>query len=195
MVHGEYTGEVSEQQLVDRAARGCLAAAGRLQAAGVTPEALAEFVPAGRRMLVFPRAATMRPLGEAWRLGALLLGTDGTLYAAGRATRAAERGRPGYQSASREERRDLAAAALRGGYPEGTPVHFDAAPILFEDVASRRDPLEPGAPGGDALPLGIHDGELRVRWRPGATLEGAQTLESYLTERVELLINPPLAAT
>lgn len=185
----------------------CLAAAGQLQAAGVTPEALAEYVPTGRRMLVFPRAATMHPLGEAWRLGTLLLGTDGTLYAVGRATRAAERGRPGYQSASREERRDLAAAALRGGYPEGTPVNFDARPLRFEDVVGRQDPLRGESLSADAdravtdtsvvseSPVGLYMGELRVRWRPGAALAGAQTLEAYLAERVELLINPPLSTT
>ena len=191
----EYTGGVSGQQLVDRAMRDSLAAVGRLQAAGVEPEALAEFVPAGRRWLVLPRAATMRPLGEVWRLGALLLGTDGTLYAAGRATRAAERGRPGYQSASREERRELAAAALPGGYPAGTPVNFDVTQIRLVELVTRHDPPEPEAPAEHPLPLGVHDGELRVRWRPGASLDGAATLDAYLAERVELLVNPPLATT
>lgn len=175
--------------------RDSLAAVGRLQAAGVEPEALAEFVPAGRRWLVLPRAATMRPLGEVWRLGALLLGTDGTLYAAGRATRAAERGRPGYQSASREERRELAAAALHGGYPAGTPVNFDVTQIRLVELVTRHDPPEPETPAEHPLPLGVHDGELRVRWRPGASLDGAATLDAYLAERVELLVNPPLATT
>ncbi|MGK0715008.1 hypothetical protein [Leucobacter sp. W1153] len=208
---------MSGQQLVDRAMRDCRAAVGRLQDDGVEPEALAEFVPAGRRWLVLPRAATMRPLGEVWRLGALLLGTDGTLYAAGRATRAAERGRPGYQSASREERRELAAAALHGGYPAGSPVNFDAAPIRLVELVTRHDlsgdaadppvlldsPDGPGTPapaettlsGDPALPVGVWGGELRVRWRPGATLDGAATLDTYLAERVELLVNPPFAAT
>lgn len=182
---------MSEQQLVDRAVRDCLAAAGRLQAAGVAPEALAEYVPAGRRLLVFSRPATMRPLGEVWRLGTLLLGTDGTLHAVGRATRAAERGRPGYQSASREERRELAAAALHGGYPAGAPVNFDAQPIQLADLVARQNPASEAA----SLPIGVRDGEFRVRWRPQAPLEGAATLEQYLAERVELLVNPPLAAT
>ena len=76
----------------------------------MSTEGLAEYVPAGHRLLVLPRAATMRPLGESWRLGSLLLDGEGSLYAAGRATRAAERGRPGYQSTSREQRREIAAA-------------------------------------------------------------------------------------
>lgn len=155
----------------------------RLREAGAAPEALAELVPEGRRLIVLRRPAHMRPLGEVWRLGVLLLGTDGRLYASGRATRAAERGRVGYQSTSREERRELAAAALRGGYPEGAPVNFDAVPLPLGGA------LGPGAP------IGFSGGEIRVRWRAGASLDGAQTLAQYLEERVGLLVDPPLGAT
>lgn len=186
------------------------------------PEGLAELVPAGRRLLVFPRPATMRPLGEVWRLGVLLLDAEGRLYAAGRATRAAERGRVGYQSVSREERRELAAAALRGGYPEGAPVNFDVTPIALDDVdaagtagaagaghtagtrgpsgtrslADPRSPADPVALGHDPDgPVGYADEMLRVRWRAGAPLEGAPPLAQYLRERVDLLVDPPLGAT
>jgi hypothetical protein len=34
-----------------------------------------------------------------------------------------------------------------------------------------------------------------VRWRAGAPLESAPTLEQYLAERVGLLVDPPLGAT
>lgn len=112
----------------ERAVRACADAAERLRASEVAAEALAEYV-APRRVLLWTRPATMRPLGEVWRIGPLLLGASGELYALGHATRAAERGRPGYQSLSREERREIAAAALRGGYPAGTPVNYDAVPI------------------------------------------------------------------
>lgn len=168
---------------MDRAVRACAATAAALRDAGVATEALAEFVPERRALLVLKRAATMHPLGEVWRLGALLLGTDGELYAVGRATRAAERGRVGYQSVSREERRDIAAAALRGGYPAGTPVNYDAEPLPLTAL-----------PDGPESPVGVHDGELRVRWRAGASLAGAPTLAQYLAERAELLIHPPFAA-
>ena len=168
---------------VERAAAARDWAVRSLSAAGIAPEALAEFVPAGKRLLIFPRAATMRPIGEVWRLGRLLLGTSGDLFALGTATRAAERGRVGYQSLTREARKDIAAAALHGGYPIGTPVNFNAAPLpLTEDAL--------GQLGTDA-PIGVADGEVRVRWRDGATLAGAPTLAAYLAERVELLINPP----
>lgn len=166
----------------EHAARACSEAAAALAAAGIEPEALAEYV-APRRVLFVTRPATMRQLGEVWRLGVLLLGTDARLYAVGRATRAAERGRPGYQSVSREERREIAAAALRGGYEAGASVNFDARPIPLDadGVASL----------ASDLPVGAADGELRVRWRPGAPLAGAPTLTDYLAERVGLLIDPP----
>lgn len=165
----------------------CQETVAALRTSGVQPEALAEFVPAGRRLLVLPRPATMRPLGEVWRLGVLLLGTDERLWAVGRATRAAERGRVGYQSESREERRDLAAAALRGRFAKGAPVNFDAAPLPLDEVSLLS--LGPDAP------IGYAGGEVRVRWRAGAPLEGATTLQHYLRERAELLIKPPLGAT
>ena len=175
------TAEISDAAA--RAAQACAATAAALRSAGVAPEALAEYVPP-RRVLLWTRPATMRPLGEVWRLGALLLGDDARLYAAGRATRAAERGRPGYQSVSREERREIAAAALRGGFTAGAPVDFDAVPITL-DAAS----LAAAPP--DSL-VGFADGEVRVRWRAGAPLAGAPTLASFLAERAGLLTDPPL---
>lgn len=137
------------------------------------------------------RPATMRPLGEVWRLGTLLLsaseGAPG-LFAAGRTTRAAARLHPGNQSISREERRDIAAAALRGGYPEGKTVNYDA---VYIELAS----LDDAAGVDPSLPLGVADGPggpaVRVRWRANAPLENAQTLAAYLAERVGLLVDPP----
>ncbi len=160
-------------------------AASKLRDAEVPPEALALFVPERRKLLI-RRKATMQPLGEVWRLGTLLVGSDPAapaLFVAGRATRSAVRPYPGNQSVSREERRDIAAAALQGGYPEGTAVNFDALPVTLDEPS-----LAVLAP---ELPLGVVDGELRVRWRAGAPLDGAQTLAAYLAERVDLLIHPP----
>lgn len=164
----------------------CRDAVARLLAAGVPTEALAEYI-APRRAFLRTKPATMRPVGEVWRLGSLLLDTEARLYTSGHATRSAERGRPGYQSVSKEERREIAAAALRGGYPIGTPVNYDAMLIPL--------PFTPEAFAlGDDGPVGVRDGELRVRWRAGAALDGAPTLAAYLAERVGLLTNPPLGA-
>lgn len=175
-------------ELVDAVTETVRGAAAQLRDAGVAPEALAEFVPERRKFLI-RRRATMRPIGHVWRLGTLLIGDDPalpTLFVAGRATRSAVRPYPGNQSISREERRDLAAAALHGGYSEGTAVNFDALPVLIDDAS-----LGALAP---ELPLGLVAGEIRVRWRAGAPLDGAQTLAAYLAERVDLLVHPPQGA-
>lgn len=165
-------------------------AAERLRAAGVAPEALAEYVPPRRKLLI-QRPATMRPLGEVWRLGTLLLGSQAdtdtdavtapSLWAAGHATRAAVRPHPGNQSVSREERRDIAAAALKGGYAEGTSVNFDAVSISLDEASLRELGVD--------SPVGLVGSELHVRWRAGASLDGAPTLEAYLAERIGLLID------
>lgn len=154
----------------------------RLRDAGIAPDGLATYVGEGRRLWFFRKRATMLPIGEAWPLGALLLTPKGELYAAGHTTRAAAFGRPQYQSVSREERRAIAAAALGGGFAAGAVVHYDALPIHPSDE-------ELLALGPDS-PVGVWRGELRVRWRPGASLESAPTLGSYLAERAELLVRP-----
>ncbi|MFD1201543.1 hypothetical protein ACFSWE_15150 [Leucobacter albus] len=176
-------------ELVDSVVAAVREAGAALRGGGVPTEVLAAYV-APRRKLLIPRAATMRPLGEVWRVGTLLIGADPeaspALLIAGKTTRAAVRPHPGNQSVSREQRRDLAAAALHGGYTEGTTVNFDAQLVALDEPALLALPAE--------LPLGVVAGELRVRWRAGAPLEGAQTLASYLAERVELLVHPPQGA-
>lgn len=173
---------------ITRRAQGVLAEiTAALLTAQVAPEAFAEFVPTGRRLVLFTRPASMVSLGEGWRLGTLFLTSDANLRTVGHLTRAAERGRVGYQSVSREERRDIAAAALRGGFAAGVAVNYDTLAIDLSELVS-------AAPAPD-LPVGVHDGEIRVRWRPEAPLEGAPTLQQYLSERAELLIHPPLSAT
>ncbi|MFC5339067.1 hypothetical protein [Leucobacter denitrificans] len=168
--------------LADSLLRAANDTASRLKALGIEPEALAEYVPSRRKFLI-QRAATMRPLGEVWRLGTLLLRvdrhSDPPLLVAGPATRAAKRLHPGNQSISREERRDIAAAALAGGYPEGQAVHYNAVPIPLDNAALREL--------GPEHPLGVVGDTIRVRWRAGASLEGAPTLADYLNERIDLI--------
>lgn len=172
---------------VERARAACIATAQRLAASSVPREFLAEYVPPRRGFLRL-KPATMHPLDEVWRIGALLLAESGDLYELGHATRAAERGRPGYQSVSREERREIAAAALRGGYTIGDAVNYDAAPILLDAASATAR----AALSGDG-PVGFHSGEIRVRWRVGAPLTGAPTLDAFLAERAGLLITPPFS--
>lgn len=203
------TDDASSAAALRGAREACERAASRLAEAGVATESLAEFVPERRRLLM-RKPATMRHLGDVWRIGPILLGADGSLYAGGRATRAAERPRPNYQSVSREERRDIAAAALAGGYAAGTPVNFDAVPIPFGSEAvgdaasaggeaggSSEDGEEAGAahrlPPGS--PVVFSNGEVRVRWHPTAPLTTAPTLAAFLEDRVGLLVDPPLGST
>ena len=149
--------------------------------AGVDTEELAEYVATHKRFLFFSRPASMKPLAKVWRLGELLLDTEANLWSVGRTTRAAPRGRLGYQSLSLEDRRDIAAAALRGGYAAGTTVNFDAEQLpLSLEALEQLD---------ESSPLGVLNSEVRVRWRNGAPLEDSPTLANYLSERIDLLRN------
>jgi hypothetical protein len=97
-----------------------------LEAAGVHDEALGTLVPARRF-----RGETLRPAGRAWRLGALLLAADGTLYSTGEVTRAIEPLRGvANKSPDAEARREKRRAAVRGRFAEGEVVNF-----AFESIA------------------------------------------------------------
>ncbi|WP_395245311.1 hypothetical protein ACGGZK_05760 [Agromyces sp. MMS24-K17] len=155
-------------------------AVARLRAAGAREEAWAEYVPA-RRVLGLPRAARMTPRGRVWRLGVLLVTTDGALLATGRVVRAQREVRRSVTANSVAVERAFKAAAVRGGYHEDETVNFGAVPVDLDELAAH------GASG----PLVVgDDGVLRVRWSP--TDPGALAdLAGYLAERVDLLAHPP----
>lgn len=155
----------------------------RLRAAAARDEALAIFV-APRRVLLFTREARFIPIGRAWRLGAFLLDREGTLYETGTTTRAVPPGYPGFQSQSAEERRGYRAAAFKGPFMPGETVNFNAKIIAL-------DPQELTDSHG---PLFLHDGRALVRWNASATAQTAIEFETYLNERVGLLIEPPEGA-
>ena len=176
-------------------------AAARLAAAGARTEALAEYVPPSRVLLV-PRPERLRPMGSVWRLGVLLLvaeGADDTasttgepagdmptlppaLFATGSLTRAHEPGRTTFIAASAERRRQLRVAAFRGHYPSGTSVNFDAAPI----------PLDASLVGASG-PVTVRDGAAFVRWVP-SNPDALTDFDAYLAERVALLADLPEGA-
>lgn len=158
-------------------------AVGRLDSAGARVEALARFVPA-RRRLGFTRSAVMLPLGQVWRLGVLLIDREAAVYATGSITRAEEPKRPNYQSISAEERREYRAAAIKGGFTRGEAVNFDATAIELDEDLLRT--------GHD--PLFLRGNRALVRWSPSATDESAIDLETYLCDRVSLLVDPPEGA-
>jgi hypothetical protein len=155
----------------------------QLSASGARTEALAEYVPEHRVLLV-PRPAVLRSTGRVWRLGVFLLGADGALYETGQTTRALEPGRPGYQSQSAEQRRAYRAAASRGRFPHGETINFDATPAVLDVEALR---VSTGR-------LFVSENRPLVRWNATAGDADAVDLASYLDDRVELLANPPAGA-
>ncbi|MET0480958.1 MAG: hypothetical protein ABWZ69_06340 [Mycetocola sp.] len=155
----------------------------RLGASGARTEALAEYVPEHRVLLV-SRPAVLRSMGRVWRLGVFLLGADGSLYETGHTTRALEPGRPAYQSQSAEQRRAYRAAASRGRFPYGETVNFDAAPVVIDAEELRTSPGR----------LFLDGDQPRVRWNATAGDADAVDLASYLDDRVELLADPPAGA-
>ncbi len=158
-------------------------ARGRLAEAGARDEALAEFVPA-RRVMLITREPTMVPVARVWRLGVLLLGVTDGLWATGTITRVLEPGRPAYQSESAERRRAYRAAAVRGHFPKGDTVNFDARPIEL-DVA---------ALAGFSGPLVLDGNRVLVRWNAALDPASATPLDEYLDDRVGLLVHPPEGA-
>lgn len=163
---------------VERARSALLAVAERLAAAGARDEALAEHIEP-KPVLGVPRRPTMRPLGRAWRMGALLLAADGSVWRTGVSTRVAEPGRPQHHTASVEQRRAWRAAAIQGGFPMGETVNHHVAPI----------PLDESLVGGPG-PLVVRDGQAWVRWGSDAPVP----LERYLDDLADLLLHPPAGA-
>lgn len=127
-----------------------------------------------RRILGLGGGQVFEPLGRVWRLGVLLLGADGTLYAAGAVTRAAEERQHGWTAVSAAERSAIRALAARS-FPVGETVNYDAAILV------------PNPGGGVEAPLHLIDGDVRVEWAPK---QHPTAIAAYLRERTELLISP-----
>ncbi|MBK4348282.1 hypothetical protein [Lacisediminihabitans changchengi] len=147
---------------------------------GVADEALG-VIALGRGIAVFRSADRIRPAGRAWRLGVLLLGSVGALYATGRVTRAIVplRGVTN-RSPEADQRRAERLAASRGGFAEGENVNLGFTPIALDAAALARG----------SGPLSVRDGVLFVRWAPGDGAHGVSPLEDYLRDRIALLAAP-----
>lgn len=170
-----------DEQAVNGIRESLAAAIERLRASGARDEALAVFIPRHRRMLL-TREAVLQSSGRVWRLGVLLLDSSGTLYATAAITRATPPGRPAFQSVSAETRREFRAAAMRGRFTVGETVNYDAAEIELTAANLRES----------TGPLRLVDGRALVRWNPTTT--ATLPFESYLAERVGLLVAPPQGA-
>lgn len=147
-------------------------------------EQLGDYVPAST-FLGFPRRAKLIDRGVVWRLGIFLMNKEGVLYRAGDNTRVVETAHIQHVSAYRTERHELMDAAFRGGFPVGSVVNFNATEVLLdgEHLASSGAPIFSRGP------------QAFVRWRAGASEDDAVLFIDYMTERLELLVNPPQGAT
>jgi len=154
-------------------------AAARERLAGAPREGLGELVEP-RRILGLARAPRIVPRGTAWHLGALLL-TDDAVLATGEIVRARAEAIRGYAAESQRRRAELAAAARRGGFPEGEPVHIGWR--MLDTTAVDKGEASP--------PLAFVDGVVSIRW---SVAGGYMPLQRYLDERVALLIDPPAGA-
>jgi len=145
-----------------------------LAARDARQESLAEVKPS-RRLLLVHTSASLLPAGRAWRLGVLLLGREGQVWATGSITRATEPKRAQDLSASVEARREARRAASRK-FAEGEVVNYGHQPVATDAEALRAGTAEPLVLVGDVV---------HVRWGrgPGELRE----LGAYLADRADLL--------
>lgn len=115
----------------------------------------------------------LRAVGEVWRLGALCLGADGAVFATGDVIVVTEPTHPNYRNELAVARNELRALLRRAGLPVGATAVLDARPL---DLGAPEPPL-----------VATPDG-LGVLWTAGGAVI---PFEAYLTERVDLLVNPP----
>lgn len=178
--------DADDEDAVEQARGHVARAVADLAAASARSEVLADFVPE-RRVLGVPRAARMTPTGRVWRLGVLLLGAEGGVYATGRVIRAERPARKSITANAVAEQRAYRAAAVKGGIAEGETVNFDASPLPLEleTFRSRVGPLLLASI--DSVP------EVVVRWDPSRA-DAVIPLGAYLADRVDLLAHPPQGA-
>jgi len=153
--------------------------AARTRLRGAAREALGELVQP-RRILGLGRAPRIVRCGGAWHLGVLLL-TEDAVLATGEIVRAREEVRRGYTAESQRQRAALAGAARRGGFAEGEVVHLGWS-VIDADAVDR---------GEVSGPIAARDGVASVRWSASG---GYVPLETYLAERIDLLLHPPAGA-
>lgn len=192
-------------------ARAALAeTAASLRASGIAPEPLA-VLDAERRVLgLFRRPERLRRVGDAWRLGALLVTPAGDLIVGATTARSKRPERVGYVAESARARDALRHAAFRGSIAEGETVHVGGTVVDLAIVAaSASDTARMDAATGESAatvpaastqvrndaaafePIVARDNGLAVRLAPSAPTRDAVPIAAYLAERAERRIRPP----
>lgn len=150
-----------------------LLADARSRLAGAPREALGEIVEPGRLRALLGSGPRIVRAGSVWRVGVLLIGDD-AVFEEGEVLRAVDPGRRGYAAESARRRAELRAMAVRGGFDPGETVH----------IGWRRLDLDLPADG----PLVLDGPAPQIRWAPGGAF---MPLAAYLSERIDLLLDPP----
>jgi hypothetical protein len=153
------------------------AAVDRLSAARARDELLVDLI--RPRWLGVRLAPRLDPVERVWRLGVLLLGHSGALYATGTTLRVSEPRHPNAQSRLAEDRRELRALALKSGISGGETINLDAVDIPIDALTAT------------TRPVAKTDAGFLVAWAPGSDLT---PLPAYLDERIALLVDPPEGA-
>lgn len=107
-----------------------------LTAARISDEALGVWRPE-KKIFGVPRPPAIDPVGRAWRLGALLIDRDGTLYATGKLTRAiVPKDFNADKSLAGEAHREIQRAASRGSFTPGESVNYEWTRLTPEEAAA-----------------------------------------------------------
>ncbi|MFD2674200.1 hypothetical protein [Gulosibacter bifidus] len=158
----------------------------RCVAAGIPLEHLAEYVPPTRRLFGM-RPARFASIGRGWRLGVVVIDEHGQLWRAGATLRAHEPPpHKGYTAESARARDEMRHAAIRGGYAEGTVVHYDCREITAASLQQASAAGDASPADGDQ-PVVLRGQAIYVRWSAHCAIENAVPLEQYLAERLELI--------
>ena len=113
----------------------------QLITAGIHDEALGVWRPE-KKIFGVPRPPAMDPVGRVWRLGALLIDRDGTLYATGKLTRAiVPKDFNADKSLAGEAHREIQRAAARGSFRPGESVNYEWTRLTLDEAQALVAPL------------------------------------------------------
>ena len=113
----------------------------QLDASGLPQEALGVWR-RERKIFGVARPPVIDPAGHAWRVGALLISSDGSLYATGKVTRAVvPKDFNSDKSIAGEERREIQRAAARGSFRPGESVNYEWVPLTPDEAEALVAPL------------------------------------------------------
>ena len=113
----------------------------QLEASGLPQEALGVWR-RERKLFGVPRPPVIDPVGHAWRLGALLIDRNGTLYSTGKLTRAmVPKDFNADKSLAGEAHREIQRAAARGAFRAGESVNYEWTQLTPDEAEALIAPV------------------------------------------------------